>query len=50
MEAVNKYVTTQVTNVTGLLPDTTYRVDCVAYKSTGVEVCLEANTIVTTCE
>ena len=47
---VNKRVTTQVTNVTGLLPDTTYRVDCVAYNSTGVEVCLEANTTVTTRE
>ena len=50
MKAVNKNVTTQVTNVTGLLPDTTYRVDCVAYNSTGVEVCLEANTTVTTRE
>ena len=52
MKKVNKNVnvTTQVTNVTGLLPDTTYRVDCVAYKSTGVEVCLEANTTVTTRE
>ena len=46
--AVDKTVNTQVTNVTGLLPDTTYRVDCVAYNSTGVEVCLEANTTVTT--
>ena len=50
MKAVNKNVTTQVTNVTELLPDTTYRVDCVAYNSTGVEVCLEANTTVTTRE
>ena len=50
MKVVNKNVTTQVTNVTGLLPDTTYRVDCVAYNSTGVEVCLEANTTVTTRE
>ena len=50
MKAVNKNVTTQVTNVTGLLPDTTYRVDCVAYNSTGVEVCLEVNTTVTTRE
>ena len=50
MEAMNKNVTTQVTNVTGLLPDTTYRVDCVAYNRTGVEVCLEANTTVTTCK
>ena len=36
--------------VTGLLPGTTYRVDCVAYHSDGVEVCLEANTTVTTRE
>ena len=50
MKVVNNNVTTQVTNVTGLLPDTTYRVDCVAYNSTGVEVCLEANTTVTTRE
>ena len=50
MKAVDRSVTTQVINVTGLLPDTTYRVDCVAYNSTGVEVCLEANTTVTTCE
>ena len=35
-------------NVTGLLPDTTYKVDCVAYHSDGVEYCLEANTSVTT--
>ena len=49
-KAVNKNVTTQVTNVTGLLPDTTYRVYCVAYNSTGVEICLEANTTVTTRE
>ena len=46
----NKNVTTQPTTVTGLLPDTTYRVDCVAYRSDGVEACLEANTTVTTCE
>ena len=50
MRAVNKNVTTQPTNVTGLLPGTTYRVDCVGYRSGGVEVCLEANTAVTTCE
>ena len=50
MKAEDKNVTTQVTNMTGLLPDTTYRVDCVAYNSIGVEVCLEANTTVTTCE
>ena len=46
----NKNVTTQPVTVTGLLPDTTYRVDCVAYHSDGVEACLEANTTVTTCE
>ena len=46
----NKNVTTQPTTVTGLLPDTTYKVDCVAYHSDGVEACLEANTTVTTCE
>ena len=46
----NKNVTTQPTTVTGLLPDTTYRVDCVAYRSDGVEACLETNTTVTTCE
>ena len=37
-------------NVTELLPDTTYRVDCVAYRSDGAEACLEVNTTVTTCE
>ena len=37
-------------SVTGLLPDTTYRVDCVGYRSDGVEACLEANTTVTTRE
>ena len=47
---VNKNVTSQVTNVTGLLLDTTYRVDCVAYNSDGEEHCLEANTTVTTRE
>ena len=36
--------------VNRLLPDTTYRVDCVAYRSVGVEACLEANTTVTTRE
>ena len=46
----NKNVTTQSTTVTRLLPDTTYRVDCVAYRSGGVEACLEANTTVTTRE
>ena len=50
MKAVNKRVTTQVTNVTGLLPDTTYRVYCVAYHSNGTEYCLEINTTVTTRE
>ena len=48
--AVNKTVTKDVINVTGLLPDTTYRVDCVAYRSGGVEYCVEANTTVTTRE
>ena len=47
---VNNSVTTHVWIVTGLLPDTTYRVDCVAYNSDGVEYCLEANTTVTTRE
>ena len=47
---VNKNVNKAHTNVTGLLPDTTYRVDCVAYHSDGVEYCLEANTTVTTRE
>ena len=36
--------------VTGLLADTTYRVDCVAYRSDGVEACREANITVTTRE
>ena len=48
--AVNKKVFTRLTIVTRLLPDTTYRVDCVAYHSDGVEYCLEANTTVTTRE
>ena len=47
---VNTDVTTQLTTVTGLLPDTTYRVDCVAYHSDGVEYCLEANITVATRE
>ena len=47
---VNMNVTTHSTKVTGLLPDTTYRVECVAYHSDGVEYCLEANTTVTTRE
>ena len=50
MKDVNTNVTTQLTTVTGLLPDTTYRVDCVAYHSDRVEYCLEANTTVTTRE
>ena len=49
-KAVNKRVTKEIMNVTGLLPDTTYRVDCVAYRSGGVEHCVEANTTVTTRE
>ena len=43
-------VLSRLTSVTGLLPDTTYRVDCVAYRSDGVGACLEANTTVTTRE
>ena len=43
-------VLSRLTTVTGLLPGTTYRVDCVAYRSGGVEACLEANTSVTTRE
>ena len=50
MKEVNKNVTKEAMNVIGLLPDTTYRVDCVAYHSDGVEYCLEANTTVTTRE
>ena len=50
MKDVNTNVTTQLATVTGLLPDTTYRVDCVAYHSDGVEYCLEDNTTVTTRE
>ena len=38
----------QAMNVTGLLPDTTYTVECVAYRSGGVEYCLEVNITVTT--
>ena len=48
--AVNKNVTTRLIIVNRLLPDTTYRVDCVAYYSDGVEYCQEANTTVTTRE
>ena len=48
--AVDKNVTTQFTKVKRLLPDTAYRVDCVAYHSDGVEYCLEANTTITTRE
>ena len=47
---VNKNITEEEMSVTGLLPDTTYRVDCVTYRSDGVEACLEANTTVTTRE
>ena len=47
---VNKNVTKMVMKVTGLLPDTTYRVNCVAYHSDGVEYCLEDNTTVITRE
>ena len=49
-KAENKKVTKQLKSVTALLPDTTYRVDCVAYRSGGVEYCVEANTTVTTRE
>ena len=49
-KAVNKNVTKELKTVTGLLPDTTYRVECVAYGSGGVEACLEANTTVITRE
>ena len=49
-KAVNMRVTKEAMSVTGLLPGTTYRVDCVAYRSDGVEACLEANTTVTTRE
>ena len=50
-KAVKKGVSARLTaNASGLLPDTTYRVDCVAYHSDGVEYCLEANTTVTTRE
>ena len=48
--AVHKNVTTHPTNVTRLLPDTTYRVECVAYHTDRREACLEANTTVTTRE
>ena len=50
-KVVDKDVLARFTStVTRLLPDTTYRVDCVAYHSDGVEYCLEANTTVTTRE
>jgi len=45
---VNKIVLSRLASMTGLLPGTTYRVDCVAYRSGVVEACLEANTTVTT--
>ena len=47
-KAVNRIVLL-FAKITELLPDTTYRVDCVAYRSGG-EACLEANTTVTTRE
>jgi len=47
---VNKRVTKEAMKVAELLPDTTYRVDCVAYRSSGVEYCVEANTTVITRE
>ena len=43
-------VLARLATVTGLLSGTTYRVDCVAYRSDGVEACVEANTTVTTRE
>ena len=49
-KAVNRIVLSRLATVTGLLPETTYRVDCVVYRSGGVEACLEANTTVTTRE
>ena len=49
-KTVNKRVTKEAMSVTKLLPDTTYKVDCVAYHSDGVEACLEANTTVNTRE
>ena len=49
-KAVNKRVTKEAMSVTKLLPDTMYRVDCVAYRSDGVDYCVEANTTVTTRE
>ena len=49
-KAVNRIVLSRFATVTELLPGTTYRVDCVAYRSDGVEACLEANTTVTTRE
>ena len=47
---VNKIALSRLATVNRLLPDTTYKVDCVAYRSSGVEACLEANTTVTTRE
>ena len=49
-KAVNKIVVSRLATVTGLLPDTTYRVDCMAYHGGGVEACLEVNITVTTRE
>jgi hypothetical protein len=42
-------VTGQGHNVTGLQPDTTYRLQCIAYLN-GVDHCLEVDNIVKTCE
>ena len=47
---VNKILLSRLFRVTELLPGTTYRVDCVAYRSDGVEACLETNTTFTTRE
>ena len=49
-KAVNKIVLSRLATVTGLLPDTTYKVECVAYRSGEVEACLEVNITVTTRE
>ena len=48
-KAVNRILLSRFATITELFPDTTYRVECVAYHSGG-EACLEANTIVTTRE
>ena len=49
-KAVNRIVLSRLAMISKLLPDTTYRVECVAYRSGGVEACLEVNTTVTTRE